>query len=133
MNETESIDEVLIAALAAGMTHAQAGVLAGVCAKTVQRRHAEEAFVTEIARRRAIRVDEVTGRLSELSVHALETVESCLTSGSSAVRLKAAEMVFVWFRRLRDEVDVDTRLARLESSIQPDRAGVAPETSEVSK
>lgn len=54
---TESIDEVLIAALAAGMTHAQAGVLAGVCAKTVQRRHADETFVAEIARRRAVRID----------------------------------------------------------------------------
>lgn len=110
----ESIDEVLIAALASGMSHLQAAAIAGVSAKTVRRRHGDPAFVVEVARRRAIRVDEVTGRLSEMCVRALEAVDGCLDSATPSVRLKAAEMVLTWFRRLRDEVDVDARLASLE-------------------
>jgi hypothetical protein len=131
MTEQESVDEVLIAALAAGMTHAMAGTLAGVASKTVQRRLSNDSFVAEIARRRAVRVDEVTGRLSELSVRALEVLEECLVSSSPTVRLRAAEMTFAWFRRLRDEVDVDVRLARLERISKVDTVDDAEATSEV--
>ncbi len=123
--ERESIDEVLIAALSAGMSHAQAAVLAGVSTKTVQRRHGDESFVIEIARRRARRVDELTGRLSELTQRALEAIEFCLEAGPLPARLRAAEVVFHLFGRLRAEVDVDTRLSHLERAAQ----GVATEVN----
>lgn len=71
-------NEVLLAALAAGRPYSEAGALAGVAARTVRRRMAEPAFVAELARRRAMRVSDITGRLLGSSERALGVLEECL-------------------------------------------------------
>lgn len=108
-------DEVLVEALSAGMSHAMAAVMAGVSTKTVQRRLHDPVFANLVRQRRALRVEEITGRLSEMAVRAVDAIEGCLNSGSGTTRLKAAEMILSWLSRLRDEVDVDVRLAAFEA------------------
>jgi hypothetical protein len=67
--EWSDTDELILGGLAAGLTHAEAGELAGVSAKTVQRRLRDDVFAAEVGRRRAEQVERITGRLTELSGH----------------------------------------------------------------
>jgi predicted hydrolase (HD superfamily) len=82
--EWSDADEFILGGLAAGLTHAEAGELAGVSAKTVQRRLRDDAFAAEVGRRRAEQVERITGRLTELSVRAVATLER-VGAGNSVV------------------------------------------------
>ena len=57
-------DDVLLDALAAGLSYVEAGALAGVSARTARRRLTDPDFASHLARRRAARVSDVTGRLT---------------------------------------------------------------------
>ena len=69
MEDDRLLDEndVLLDALAAGLTHSEAAVLAGVSSKTVQRRLKGSDFAAELARRHSMRVVELTGQLTALA------------------------------------------------------------------
>lgn len=120
--QDESRDEVILAALAAGLTHVEAAAAANVSSKTIQRRLRDPAFAAKVAHQRALRVNEVTGRLSMLSLLAVDALEQCLAAEDvpAAIRLRAVEMVFAWLRRHRDEADVDLRITLLEQRTAAD-------------
>lgn len=120
-------NEVLLDALAAGRSYSEAGVLAGVAARTVRRRMAEPAFVSELARRRAMRVSDIAGRLLWSSERALGVLEECLDADRPADRLRAAELILTMTRRFRTEVDTDARLVALESPAAPAEVAEAEE------
>lgn len=78
VDRTDSVrvgqDEVLIAALARGLTYRAAAEAAGVSRRTVARRMAEEAFAEEVAKVRGEYVSVVTGRLLEMAPAALDVL-----------------------------------------------------------
>ncbi len=114
LTEWDDNDELIIGGLSAGLTHADAADLAGVSTKTVQRRLADERFVAEVARRRGQQVERVTGQLSQLSVRAVDTLESALGDESPTIRLRAADLTLNWLVRLRREADLERRIAEIE-------------------
>ena len=115
-SRADAVTEVILTALAIGATHAEAAALASVSTKSVQRRLGDPAFAAELARRRAVRLDDVTGRLTGLATTALDVIADLMESGSPVVRLRAAEQALQWLTRMRRQVDVEARLALLEGT-----------------
>lgn len=120
----EAEDEVLLDALAAGLSYESAGALGGVSARTVRRRVSDVGFAAEVARRRSARVELITGRLTGLCERALQVLENCLDSDRPGDQLRAAEMVLTMTRRFRADSDVHARLAALEATPSEGSAGV---------
>jgi hypothetical protein len=105
-------DEILIAALAEGRyTHAVAGALAGVSAKTVQRRLTNPGFARAVGERRRERVNEVVGQLVGASQRAVQVLVEVLEGGDPADQLRAARMVLEYSRRYHREQVVEDELA----------------------
>jgi hypothetical protein len=107
-------DELILAGLVAGLTHAEAGALADRSAKSVQRRLGDAAFAAEVTRRRAEQVERVAGRLTALSDRAVAVLGASLTDDRAVSRLRAADLILSWTLRLRRESDLERRLAEIE-------------------
>jgi hypothetical protein len=116
-------DELILASLASGMTHAEAARVADVSTKTVQRRVADNDFSDEVARRRREQVEQVTGQLTRLSVRAAETLELALDDDAASIRLKAVDLTFSWLIRLRREADLEQRIAEIEQELADEGGG----------
>ncbi len=112
---TEDTDDVLIEALAMGMTHAQAGVLIGRSAKTVQRRLADAQFSRRLAARRSTIVADTACRLALLSDQAVSTLLEALSSDRLADRLRAAELTLRLTLQFRKDAEYDARLRAVEA------------------
>ncbi len=112
-------DDVLLDALAAGLSYVEAGALAGVSARTARRRLTDHDFASHLARRRAARVSDVTGRLTVGSERAVQVLLDALDSEVGGERLRAAELVLNMGRRFRGDSDVDLRLSTLEAGRLP--------------
>lgn len=125
-------DEVLLDALATGLSYLDAGVLAGLSARTVRRRMTDPSFAAELARRRAMRVSDVTGRLLSVSGRAVQVLVELLDSQVTGERLRSAELILNLGRRFRGDSDVDARLVALEAPSQNAAAGLGPGSRELS-
>ncbi len=121
-------DEVLLDALATGLSYLEAGELAGLSARTVRRRLTAPDFAAELARRRAMRVSDVTGRLVAASERAVQVLLELLESQVAGERLRSAELILNMGRRFRSDTDIDVRLSTLEGRpAQVAARGVAAE------
>ena len=110
----DMITAILVAALADGLSHGEAGRLAGVSAKYVQRRLSQPAFVRQVSRARADRVAEISGRLASMSHHALDVLHDLMGAEEPArVRLAAASAVLRGIREFRPS-ELESRVAALE-------------------
>lgn len=109
-----SRDEALLELLAEGFTHSEAAEFAGCSVKTIQRRLLDDKFARELARRRAIRLDDVTGRLARITTKAVTALEDTLEISNPTLRFRAAQTVVGLALRLRDEHETERRLHRLE-------------------
>ena len=125
-------DEVLLDALATGLSYLDAGVLAGLSARTVRRRMTDPSFAAELARRRAMRVSDVTGRLLSVSGRAVQVLVELLDSQVTGERLRSAELILNLGRRFRSDSDVDARLVALEAPSQKAAAGLGLGSRELS-
>ncbi len=124
----EAGDEVLLDALATGLSYLEAGELAGLSARTVRRRMTAPDFAAELARRRAMRVSDVTGRLVAASERAVQVLLELLESQVAGERLRSAELILNMGRRFRSDTDIDVRLSTLEARpAQVAARGVAAE------
>lgn len=108
-------NEVLLDALAAGLSHTEAAALAGVSAKTIQRRLGDTEFALELTRRRAARVEELVGQLTSMGATAIGVLREAMVQAKPELRLRAAEATLTWLTRLRREVDFELRLCRIEA------------------
>jgi hypothetical protein len=77
---------------------------------------AEGRFATLVAQRRSERVAEVTSLLTGLARRAVGTLEDCLDAERPADRIRAAQVVLAELHRFRDQVDLEDRISRLEST-----------------
>ena len=133
-------DEILACALAEGFTHAAAGALIGVSAKTVQRRLSNPKFAGAVGDRRRQRVSEVVGVLVSASRQAVQVLVEVLEGGAPADRLRAARMVLDYSSRYQRDQVLEDELARrvrvleeLASASSSDEWSVAPEPLEGKK
>lgn len=113
-------DEVLVEALAEGISYSLAGELAQVSARTVRRRMSDLVFAAGVHQRRAQRVGEVTGVLVGLARRAVATLEECMDAERPSDRIRAAQAVLGELHRFRDQLDLEERLRLLEqAAFQP--------------
>jgi hypothetical protein len=110
-------DEQLIAALAAGLTHAKAGEAAAVSDRTVRRRLADPDFRARLRDAQDRALDEALGRLAGGAVAAVERLLLMLQPGvPHAVQLGAARAVLSNALRVNDGRldELEARLRELE-------------------
>lgn len=119
--------EVAIEALARGTSYEQAGGLAGVTGKTVQRWKRDPAFSRRLADRRGDRLSEVTGLLLDATTDAVAVIRrECLEAEKSSDRLRAAGLLLTMASRLSDRLDVEARLSEVEAFV-----GLVPVTADL--
>ena len=111
MSRREARDELLITALATGMTYEKAGQAADCSSRTVARRMDDPEFARRVSKRRGERVVAAAGQLTSLSDSAIEAIRGCLGDEDPRVRLAAAKTLLdlaVKFRNSHDlEVEID--------------------------
>jgi len=117
MERARAASEVFLSALGAGLSHAEAAALAGLALSAVQRRLSDPEFAADVARLRAVRVEEITGQLTGMGSRTVGVLSELLESDKPAVRLRAVEVTLSWLTRLCREVDLDVRLSRLEGGL----------------
>lgn len=110
-------DDALVDVLSTGATYAAAGALVGLSERSVRRRMASPMFAAAVARRRGERLAEITGRVSDLGLRAVEVLDGALNDDNATMRLRAAQLVLTLARHLRAEVDTETRILALEVKV----------------
>lgn len=110
--------ELAVEALARGCSYAQAGELAGVTAKTIQRWMRDGAFARLLSERRGDRLSQVTGLLLDATTEAVAVLRrECREAERASDRLRAASLLLTLAPRLHDRLDVDARLAEVEAFV----------------
>jgi hypothetical protein len=117
LSRRDAQDEILIDALARGLSYEAAGELAGCSGRTVARRMAVAEFARRVSDRRGERVMATTGQLTSLSSEAVETIRGCLESESDQVRLSAAKTLLDLAVRFRNAHDLEVELAEIRQHI----------------
>jgi hypothetical protein len=107
-------DRVLMASLAAGKTTQDAAEAAGVSERTVFRRLEQPEFRQNMITLRERMVDDLTSRLADASSKAFEKLQTLLTAESEFVQLGAARTILDQMLRLRNMVEFESRLTRVE-------------------
>ena len=109
---------MLISALAAGTTHADAAAQAGVSVATVTRRLREPAFRAGVLEARARMVERSVGLLSAATADAASTLARLLDSPQDAVALAAARTILEQTIRVTEHVVLEQRIVELEQVAQ---------------
>jgi hypothetical protein len=111
-------DEILIEALAAGRSYAEAGRLAGLSGRSVGRRmQAGGEFERQVTQRREETVGRVIGGLSTLAVNALEVIAAHLADPTSPEQMRAATLTLSQLVRFRQVAEFEQRLRDLEARV----------------
>jgi hypothetical protein len=113
----KNADERLILELAAGRTVAEAARAAHVSPRTVFRRMQDEAFRSRVQAARGEMLARALGRLADISVKAVTTLEKLLKAKAEAVRLGAARSILELGNRLRESIEMEARLQAVENTI----------------
>lgn len=102
-------DELVVAALAAGASYAEAGKAAGISKATVARRMSEPAFRGQVIEAREQMIDQVRGALSDAAPAAAAALMVLAADASSeSVRLGAASRLLDLVLRRRPGFDTLT-------------------------
>ena len=116
-NRFDPIDEVLIEAIAAGATYAEAGPLVGLSARSVRRRMTAEDFASAVETRRHERMSQITGALMDASQQAVQILLAGLEEEGVYQRMRAAQLVLSMSLRFRSVGKLEQRVAALERLI----------------
>jgi hypothetical protein len=108
---------VLAAALAGGQSLRDGAVTAGLSARTANRRWAEPAFRRRVAELRSGAIEQATGKMADSMAEAASTLRALLKAQSEAVRLGAAKAALELGLKLRENLDLEQRLAALEKHL----------------
>jgi hypothetical protein len=115
-------DQILIAALAAGMRYPAAAEAADVGVRTVERRMADPEFAAAVSRKRGEVVSSVVGQMVNLLPEFQPVLAECLHSERPADRLRAIEVGVRLVRALRSDTEIEDRLAALERALEDEAA-----------
>ena len=119
----KNADDALALALASGVTVEEAAKQAGLSVRTAHRRRADPKFALEVGRLRRAALDQSLGLLTAGAVEATATLCALLKDESPTIRLRAAVAVLQACLKLREEVDLEERLAELEAKINDSPTG----------
>lgn len=111
-------DDLLAALVAAGRTHAEAAAEAGVSERTVARRAKEPAFARRVQDLRSEMTARALGRMADRMAEAADALHQLLGAKAEAVRLGAARSILELGVRLRESVELEERIRRLEQQQQ---------------
>lgn len=116
-NAEATLDDLLVASLADGLTYDETGGLAGVSARTVQRRMSDKAFAARVREARSRRISEIVGQLTEASTMAAGVFRAGMAPEQPmGTRLSAASASLRHLKDFRSVAEVEHRLKELESS-----------------
>jgi hypothetical protein len=113
---TESPDGLLAAGLAAGLEIAEAAKVANVSESTAYRRLRDPAFRHLVAELRGKMVEQAVGRLAASMTKAADRLVKLLDSKSERVRLNTAKAIIGMVQKLREQTEIEDRLAALEAA-----------------
>ena len=115
-------NEVLVAALACGATIQSAAQQAGISVSTAYRRLADPEFCLELKNFRAGFVERTTWGLTAAGMECVKTLISLLSPGTPpATRLGAARAGIELGMKVREQYDLEKRLADLEEQMAPSK------------
>jgi HEAT repeat protein len=107
--------DALALALAAGDTVIEAGGKAAVSERTVYRRLADPTFRRQVQAFRGEMMGRAPGRMANGMSEAADVLRSLLAAQSEAVRLGAARSLLEIGWKLRESVELESRLPALEN------------------
>jgi hypothetical protein len=107
-------DDALAVALAAGQTLRDAAAAAGIAERTATRRWADPAFRARVSLLRADMVERATAKMTDGMTEAADVLRKLLKAKSEAVRLGACRAMLELCVKLRESVELESRLAALE-------------------
>lgn len=110
-------DAVIVAALATGATHAEAGKAAGCSTRTVARRLTEPSIAAAVDAERTRLAQEVADALAGRARAAVDRLAAVVAEGSDRDAVTAARVVLDQAVRHRDHVYVADRLVALEAAL----------------
>ena len=112
----KNADEALLRGLACGATVESASRAAGISARTAHRRLKEEAFQKRLKDMRAEMVQRTSGMLTASGMEASKTLIDLLnTENPPAVRRSAAQTILELGLKLRENTEIEERIAALEA------------------
>lgn len=114
MAENGRKNDLVLLALAAGLTVHGAAERAGCSQRTVYRYLANADFQRRLTEARGEMVGRALGRLADAMTEAADTLRSLLAAESEAVRLGAARSTLELGSRLRESVELEKRISALE-------------------
>jgi hypothetical protein len=107
-------DHSLLLALAAGQTVRDAAKASGIGERTATRRVADAEFRGRIETLRAEMLQRAMGKITDGMTSAADTLCKLLEDPDPKVRLGAAKMLLELGCRLRETVELESRIAELE-------------------
>jgi len=122
----EAVDDILVQALAEGLTQLAAGKRAGVTDRTVRRRLEDKAFSDRVRAARRRMTDEAAGRAAALLGEAVEVVGSILRTADPGLQLRAAQTIL----RVADQTAEVDALSRRVEELETAMAAAADEDVE---
>jgi HEAT repeat protein len=114
----QNADDALALALASGQTLRDAAQTADVGERTAARRWADPTFRHRVVELRGEMVERSLGRLVDGMCAAADVLRQLLAAASEHVRLAAARSLLELGVKLRESVELEARLAALESAQQ---------------
>jgi hypothetical protein len=114
----ERNDEALVNHLASGKSPTDAGEAAGVGRSTVYRRLEDPEFRQQVIEQRALLVESITSRVTVAADAAVQRIEQLLAADSEYVQLSAARTLLDQMIRLRDVVEFESRIRKVEELCQ---------------
>jgi hypothetical protein len=116
-NGRRNADEMLALALAGGATVRDAAAAAGIGERTATRRMADAAFRQRVGQLRAEMTGRALGKLSDGMAEAVDVLRQLLATGTPpTVRLGACRAMLELGVRLRENVELEERIAALEAA-----------------
>lgn len=115
--EMEQPDDVIVLALASGLSQRQAAKRAGVSHSTVIRRMQADAFRLRVSERRGELLNEGAGMVTAMVKDASRTLKKLLASKSDVVRLGAVRCVFESVVALRTVTEFEAQLRALNERV----------------
>jgi hypothetical protein len=107
-------DEALVLALASGRTVKEAAEMARIGHRTATRRLADPAFQRLVLEARADMVQRAVAKLADGLTEAVDTLRKLLGAKADTVKLGAARAMLELATKLRESVEIESRVRELE-------------------
>ena len=112
-------EDTLLIALACGATVQAAAAQCGIAERTAYRRLEDPEFKARLSKTRGEMIERATGMLTAAAGEAVRTLLSLQKAATPpAVRMSAARAILEIGMKLREVVDLEARMSKLEALVQ---------------